>query len=360
MKILYDHQMFTMQKFGGVTRYFAELITCLPPDIEACMPQSIWSDNYYLRETVNKPVKQLGFPNNFRVKRRIYYFMNNFAAHKLARKKHYDIIHPTWYDSYILKKRKKPLVITIHDLIQERFSKDFLFYDRSIKKKHLLMTKADHIIAVSHQTKEDIINMTGISPQKISVVHHGYRSTITPAAPLADNYILYVGDRRKYKNFSTLCEAVAPILHDNNTLSLICAGNSFTDEEFNLFKKLNISTTQIRAIHATDAELMSLYHYAKAFIYPSLYEGFGIPILEAFANNCPVCLSHTSCFPEVAGDAAIYFDPQSAESMRDTIENVLYMSGEGNRLRKAGLERVKQFTIEKMVNETCNIYRALM
>lgn len=358
MKILYDHQMFTMQRFGGVTRYFAELMACLPAGYEACLPQGLWSDNYYLGETVGYASRVLKHPGAFRWRRRLYYFMNQGLTVCRTRRGDYDVLHPTWYDPYVLCRRRKPLVITVHDLIQERFSSDFRFYDRSALNKKRLMQAADHIIAVSHCTKADIVSIAGIAPDKVSVVHHGYRPAahLNPVPPLGVHYVLYVGDRRKYKNFTAFAEAMTPLLQADGRLSVLCAGAPFSPEENALFSRLGLGTGRFQALQATDAQLVSLYRHADVFVYPSLYEGFGIPILEAFANGCPVCLSRASSFPEVAGEAAAYFDPASAEDMRLAIERIVYDGAEAARLKAAGLERVKLFTIDKMVAGTCAVY----
>lgn len=358
MKILYDHQMFTMQRFGGVTRYFAELMACLPAGYEACLPQGLWSDNYYLGETVGYASRVLKHPGAFRWRRRLYYFMNQGLTVCRTRRGDYDVLHPTWYDPYVLCRRRKPLVITVHDLIQERFSSDFRFYDRSALNKKRLMQAADHIIAVSHCTKADIVSIAGIAPDKVSVVHHGYRPAahLNPVPPLGVHYVLYVGDRRKYKNFTAFAEAMTPLLQADGRLSVLCAGVPFSPEENALFSRLGLGTGRFQALQATDAQLVSLYRHADVFVYPSLYEGFGIPILEAFANGCPVCLSRASSFPEVAGGAAAYFDPASAEDMRLAIERIIYDRAEAARLKAAGLERVKLFTIDKMVAGTCAVY----
>lgn len=359
MKILYDHQMFTMQRFGGVTRYFAELMACLPAGYEACLPQGLWSDNYYLRETVGYASRVLKHPDAFRWRRRLYYFMNQGLTLCRTRRGDYDVLHPTWYDPYVLRRRRKPLVITVHDLIQERFSNDFRFYDRSGLNKKRLMQAADHIIAVSHCTKADIVSIAGIAPEMVSVVHHGYRpmDQVIPSPPLGAHYVLYVGDRRKYKNFTVFVEAMTPLLQADERLSVICAGAPFSQGENALFARLGLGMGRFHALQATDAQLVSLYRHADVFVYPSLYEGFGIPILEAFANGCPVCLSRASSFPEVAGEAAVYFDPTSAEDMRLAIERIIYDGAEAARLKAAGLARVQLFTIDKMVAGTCAVYR---
>ena len=106
--------------------------------------------------------------------------------------------------------------------------------------------------------------------------------------------------------------------------------------------------------------MASLYRHALCFVFPSLYEGFGIPILEAFSNNCPVCLSNASCFPEVAGDAAIYFEPQNAQSMYDVLREVITKPTLRDELRMRGNERIKDFSLQKMVKETCDVYRNVL
>jgi glycosyltransferase involved in cell wall biosynthesis len=105
--------------------------------------------------------------------------------------------------------------------------------------------------------------------------------------------------------------------------------------------------------------MASLYRHALCFVYPSLYEGFGIPILEAFANGCPVCLSDASCFPEVASDAALYFNPNDADSMLCTIKELLEYASLRDELCVKGAARGKEFSIERMVEQTCNVYRKL-
>ena len=105
--------------------------------------------------------------------------------------------------------------------------------------------------------------------------------------------------------------------------------------------------------------MRSLYRHALCFVFPSHYEGFGIPILEAFANGCPVCLSGASCFPEVAGDAALFFNPNDAQSMQDTLKEVLVSSALREELARKGTLRSKEFSLERMVEQTCNVYRKL-
>jgi glycosyltransferase involved in cell wall biosynthesis len=123
-------------------------------------------------------------------------------------------------------------------------------------------------------------------------------------------------------------------------------------------QKWNV-TDRILHISADDREMASLYRHALCFVFPSHYEGFGIPILEAFANGCPVCLSNASCFPEVAGDAALFFNPNDAQSMLDTLRETVKSEALRKQLSAAGLERIKDFSLSNMVQRTCEVYRKL-
>lgn len=360
-KILYDNQMFTFQRFGGVTRYFADLMYNLPAnEFVADIPMK-YCENHYITETYGRKYKSFSFPNNYRVRRRIYSCINNCISRSAIKNSDYDIFHPTYFDTYFLndiKRRRKPFVLTIHDMTFERYPQNVLIYDRTIPNKKRLIAEADHIIAVSENTKRDIVEILGTDPSKISVVHHGYKPVTNVAPQLFDRYVLYVGDRRGYKNFFPWLESILPILRTDASLDVVCTGSPFTVAEIKQFEEWGIGD-RLHHIAANDAQMASLYRHAQCFVFPSHYEGFGIPILEAFNSGCPVCLSNASCFPEVAGDAAIYFNPNDAQSMQDTLKEVLTSQNLREELRQKGMLRGKEFSLKRMVEQTCNVYRKL-
>ncbi|MBR5813797.1 MAG: glycosyltransferase family 4 protein [Bacteroidaceae bacterium] len=360
-KILYDNQMFTFQRFGGVTRYFADLMYNLPADEFVADIPMRYCENHYVTETYGHKYKTINFPKNYRIKRRIYALANNYVSKRAIKHNDYDIFHPTYFSPYFLetvKERQKPFVLTIHDMTFERYPQDVLIYDRTIPHKKLLIAEADHIIAVSENTKRDIVELLGTDPSKISVVHHGYRPVAKAVAPLFDRYVLYVGERKGYKNFLPWLSAIRPIFNLDPGLKIVCTGSPFTHAEQKLLARWNIADRLVH-ISANDAQMASLYRHALCFVFPSQYEGFGIPILEAFHNNCPVCLSNASCFPEVAGDAAMFFNPGDAQSMHDTLKEVLASSTLREELRRKGSLRSKEFSLERMVEQTCDVYRKL-
>lgn len=354
MKILYDHQMFTLQKYGGVTRYFFDLITNLPHGYEYELPIK-FSENQYLSDGLSSRCKNISYISSFRVKRRIYYFFNNLLSKRAINSNAYDLFHPTYYDTYFLQDINKPLIITIHDMIHEKYPDYFKSYDNTSEKKLLLCRKADHIISVSENTKKDLVDLFGIHPDKISVVYHGYFQKNRLENALFNNYILYVGERKGYKNFFGFVEAIIPLLLKDPDLKIVCTGKPFNAKEIAIFNEWKISK-QLFQLSASDEQLASLYKYALLFVYPSLYEGFGIPILEAFKNECPVCLSNSSCFPEIAGNAACYFNPLDSESILDAITKLLTCKDYSQQLRVLGNSRLKLFSIAKMVRGTCDIY----
>lgn len=360
-KILYDNQMFTFQRFGGVTRYFADLMYNLPQEEFSSEMPIHFCENHYVTNTYGQDCHTLSFPTNYRLRRRLYQIANRMCTIKALKNDDFDIFHPTYYSPYFLdrlKKRQKPFVLTIHDMTFERYPQDVLIYDRTIPHKKRLIAEADHIIAVSEHTKRDIVELLGTDPQKISVVHHGVRAAESIAPQMFDHYILYVGERKGYKNFLPWLSAVRPLLMADKTLKIVCTGAPFSKYENKIFVKWGIED-RLKHIAADDAQMASLYRHALCFVFPSHYEGFGIPILEAFSNGCPVCLSNASCFPEVAADAALFFNPNDAQSMHDTLREVINNVTLRKELSGKSLERVKEFSLENMVHNTCNVYRKI-
>jgi glycosyltransferase involved in cell wall biosynthesis len=227
--------------------------------------------------------------------------------------------------------------------------------------KSLLIPVAHAIIAISEQTKRDILNFyPNLSPNKITVIHHGVtQMKFESISNQYGNYILFVGGREGYKNFNNFFKAIVPILKNDKTLNLVCTGSSFNKIELQMINDAMLHM-QCYSVYVNDIELNSLYKHARVFVFPSFYEGFGLPILEAFVNECPICISNASCFPEIAGDAAVYFDPNSTDSIKNSIERVIDDPELSNFLRDRGRERVKDFSWEKSAKLHFDLYKSLM
>lgn len=350
--VLYDHQAFDLQKFGGISRYFCEIIRKLhiPYDLSVR-----YSNNYYLNHW--KLSKYLIPLPKFIYK----YYRKKFqkanlqlALHLLESNRKY-IFHPTYYDPYFLDYvGEHPYVITVHDMIHEKFPQYFNDAKEIIQRKKEVILNAKRIIAISRNTKKDIVELLHIDPSKIDIIYHSTSMEIFSGKhklKLPQRFLLFIGDRTPYKNFDRFIDVFAKIRKKDNNLFAVYTGSRLNRNERNAIAAKGVSK-YIYHVKASDNALSELYSRTLLFIYPSLYEGFGIPILEAYACHCPIALSNTSCFPEIAGNAAAYFDPYSNESMYETITEIIYNESKRRQLIQLGNERLQYYSWEKAAKET--------
>lgn len=360
MKIAFDFQVFSIQRFGGISRYFRDLADGLdaasPGSVRVVSPLHV---NSYLESAAAKVV---GFRiPEIKYSRRVVRALNLLASKPILDSYSPDVLHETYY-SVSTVRCDCPRIVTVFDMINEKFPA--MFKDNRITlEKRISIDRADRLICISEQTKSDLIECFDVDPAKISVVylgHSGFPSTTVDAAvPEGAPYVLYVGNREGYKNFVPFARAFAAS-SSMASMRVVCfGGGRWTSEELALIASCRFAEGQILQINGDDSMLAALYRSAALFVYPSLYEGFGIPPLEAMSNNCPVACSNASSIPEVVGDAAAYFDPTDLDSMRDAMEKVLCDSDVRRDLIAAGIERVKQFTWEKCARETMDVYKSV-
>jgi glycosyltransferase involved in cell wall biosynthesis len=366
MKLLYDHQIFSSQRYGGISRYFYELIKAFDQMEDVKINTSLLiSNNHYISN--QQHVKYIDFlPNKYFIgKHKLFNIINTPMSILKLKQQNFDIFHPTYYNPYFLKSIKnKPFVLTVYDMIHEKFKDTFSLKDKTSDYKKLLVEKASKIIAISKSTKNDLIDIFGTDSSKIEVVYLGnsmdYKLSKNIEIPIPKKYILFVGSRGGYKNFKLFIHSMFELLQKDRTLFVVCVGgNKFNKEEIQLFSELNI-TQQLVQFSLDDDKLAYFYINAQLFVFPSLYEGFGIPVLESFACHCPLVCSNTSSLPEVAGEAACYFDPYSESSIKENVRKVL----ENDLLRKQmilkGKEQLQYFSWEKTVLETKQIYERII
>ncbi|WP_460973789.1 glycosyltransferase family 4 protein [Spirosoma migulaei] len=367
MKILYDHQTFTANRFGGISRYFYQLMSALRRQGIETSVAIRFSNNEYLNQNQWSRTTSFQYFLGYRRTNRLFSLINRLWSSVQVRRGQYDLFHPTFFHPYFLKFiGNKPFVLTYHDAIKDKFGDRYGHVDNASKaQKQVLFNRAAHIIAVSENTKNDLIELFQIQADKITVIHHAthFQNLAVPDTfqiQIPSSYLLYVGSRDSYKNFGPFLQALAPLLKNDSTLKLLCGGGgTFSVDEIRLIEQLGL-TGQVVYYAINDLILYRLYQHALAFIYPSLYEGFGIPILEAFAAGCPVVLSNRSCFPDVAQDAALYFDPESGRSIRQQIESILVDPGLRQSLRQKGYRRQEAFSTDQMVNQTLEVYRRVI
>ncbi|HPO49277.1 MAG TPA: glycosyltransferase family 1 protein [Spirochaetota bacterium] len=372
MKILYDHQIFSYQKFGGISRYHFELINHYKKlsEIDADIGLK-WTDNFYLKNLNYKDVDEnILSKANSNLKTLQRYNINKKESIKYLKGNDFNIFHPTFYDPYFLKYLRKKFVLTIYDMTPELFPDSFrnnwLYYrlvsKRWIDSKKELSKKSSIVFSISENTKNDIVKLYGIEPSKIKTIYLSHSIIIEKNINInvPEKYILYVGARKGYKNFNFLLKVFKKISDRYKDISLICLGGGvFDNEENQLIESLNLQKKIFR-FNANDNELFYYYNKALCFIYPSLYEGFGIPILESFASSCSVLLSNASCFPEIALDSGLYFDPLNEDSLYENVIRIINDKDLRKNYIERGLKRVKDFSWEKTANETLQVYKSLL
>jgi len=338
----------------------------------------------YLRQIA---VPGVNWPANFQFKK--ISWQRLWTQGGLARQTFADKLDVLFVPAHTIPIIRRPglkTVVTVHDLgseylpgmhqVKQRFYLGFM--------QKVQLRSATKIIAVSEATKEDLVKKIGIDSKKIKVVYEGYDKKLF--RPIrgdllvnslkrydlqSGNYFLFVGTVQPRKNLERLIKAFSSfvIRHSSNLkkiriakneLQLVIAGSKgwLSDEIYKLPKKLGIDEKVKFLGYVSDQDLPALYSGAVALTFPSLFEGFGLPILEAQASGCPVLTSNISSMPEVAGPAAaggsVLVDPYSVDGIVKGMERVK-LEGERGKLIKAGFENIKRFSWEKCAKETLEV-----
>lgn len=398
MRVLFDHQVFSLEVMGGMSKYYCELMHGLKKlGHEVVVP--VWrTNNGYLIEAEKsestlktKKGRYYTWLKNwaFKWKNNLIFWYNKYRFLMNYEKllNWVDLVHITLFDPYmidILKKKNIPFVFNVYDLNHKtqnlkktglKWLFDFKMCDYADKGIAHLGYWAQSIICVSQQTKKDLLRYyPAIDEKKIQIIYHSIDNSqlqilnyqwlkwdmaIENWKSRIGNYILYIWKRKaEYKNFKPFVRAIAPSLSDD--LKLVCLGHEgFDDEEFKLFEELWVSDYVIQ-MWGDESVKFDLLKNASCFVYPSLAEWFGIPILEARAGWCPVLCSNISVFIEIGAWAALYFDPKNIENMRELIEAVVKNSEIQNNLKMLWSQRVKLFSKEVELEKTVDVYEKVI
>jgi glycosyltransferase involved in cell wall biosynthesis len=269
-----------------------------------------------------------------------------------------------------IHKTQIPAVVTIHDLIFLRHPYYYKFFDRVIyqHKVNYACRKAQKVIAISEQTKNDIIELTGTDNDKIEVIHQAIspvffdknlHTDVHAKYKLPRDYILAVGTIEERKNQLSILKA----LHEQNIdVPLVLVGNptAYTNDLHRFMARHAMQKQVIFLKNIAETDLAALYQSASLSVYISVYEGFGLPVIESMAKGCPVITSNVSCLPETAGGAAVLCSPDNIIQLGTEIKKLLGDSAYKNQFIRLGLERAQSFRPEKYAENLISLYKEIV
>lgn len=361
MKVLVEPCAF---RFGrsGVTRYWAAVCTGLRrADVDVDLPL-VASGSDYLRGLL--PLDQMhAFPGSLDKMRGPLLRLSSALSRRLFLRKlaanRHDVVLPTALQpdpAVIEAAPRTPVALVCHDTMRS-MSVPGGAADAWSDPLHRLLAlarRSARVICVSERTRRDLLTCVPIAEERVKVVHTGNLLPLwarigEPVPGLPERFLFFVGSRQVRKNFVGLIHGLAPLLREAGAPRLVCTG-SFSRWERDLLDAHGVGHL-VLGTDATDRQMVTLYEKAIALLFPTLYEGFGMPVLEAMALGCPVITSTNSSLPEVAGDAVLYVDTTRPEDIRSGVERLLKQPEMRATLSKAGRARAERFTFEAMMRD---------
>jgi glycosyltransferase involved in cell wall biosynthesis len=359
MRVRFSHHIFRIESFGGVSRYITELHSGLLArgvDSRIVAPFHV---NGFLRGRAGVTGTDISWVRPRVARQALARAVDQGWAHRAGRRLGpSDIAHLTYFDP--VRPPAGRVVTTVYDMVHELYPAGVGRRDGTIETKRATCESADLVLTISEQTRTDLLERYTLDPQRVVVTPLGVRavSLDDQLTPARKPFILYVGDRRRpYKNFDAFVAAYARLARG---VGLVCfGGGPFTAHELAQFERLGITAV---AHHAggDDRELARYYLSARALVYPSLYEGFGLPPLEAMVYGCPVAAAAAGAIPEVVGPAALLFDPTDEDAIAYAIERVVTDDDVRETLVAAGRVRAAAFTWARTVDRTVGAYEAVL
>lgn len=364
-----DYQ-FSMQKFSACLE---QGLFQQGHQIQALQPQAVFGRPF--ESTVTGIAKWLGYIDK--------YLLFPFTLRKSA--KWADVIHICDHSNaiYVSHIKKYTHLVTCHDLMAVRSAlgefeeNDQIGKTGQLQQQWILkgLQAAGHIASVSNATRQDIMRLAKQPPENVTVIHNGLNYAFNPVAKeqalallakygITENmrFLLHVGGNQWYKNRKGLLAIFNQIIRQqpDTDLKLVMAGKPFTDELYRLIRQYDLQDKVIELTEPSTEELCALYSLATAFIFPSLCEGFGWPIIEAQACNALVFTSNREPMTEVGGDAAIYIDPEAPDHAASIITDTLDNNDLINKTLNANPSNLPQFSTELMVKKYLSLYQAII
>ncbi len=352
MNILYDTYIYKLQKTGGINRYLTEIVSNLPKKFQPFLFQKI-ENSLFLPS--HPRIKNFWIPNALRLSPAILKW----------RMRSIDVVHPSYYhlcEPLTWSALPGKVVITVYDLIMMRFAERYSRSEKVIKDQKAALKRADHIICISHSTQNDLLERFPECESRSSVIPLAASlssSKVSMERPFPNRYFLYVGGRTFYKNFILTLHAFAILRKKYQDLQLVVVGGAFNDEEKKLLAQLKLSGAVFLVEYPEDELLSLLYQHSFALLYPSEYEGFGLPPLEAMKMGVPVIALNTSSLPEVVGTGGILLEPKKATAsvLAEAVISLLESETLYKQLSCEALKQAHKFSWKRTVDETIEVYK---
>ena len=366
LRVLYDFVIFRMERRGGISRYITELAQRLgrSGEVEPSIFAGVHDNGFIADPAIVRGVNIIGRRAPTPRARGSVFGALDYGAFRIYQKlgAQPDVYHPSYYPRTIGRRPGVALVATVYDMIHERLP-DFHRGDPTPRRKRALIEAADRILCISETTAADLTTFYGVDPSRITVTYLGAGSAAwhtgrrAPSTRVGRPYFLYVGRRSGYKNFQTLLEAyISDSMLRDETALVAVGGGEWTASERALIGEGGRRVV-VEQLEADEAQLQRLYRGAIALCVPSLYEGFGLPVVEAMRAECPVIANAAGSLPEIVGDAGIVGSMTDAGVLAATMRAL--MSDEERRAfyRERGRIRAKLFDWNHTAALTLEAYR---
>ncbi|HEU0294630.1 MAG TPA: glycosyltransferase family 1 protein [Anaerolineales bacterium] len=365
MDVIIDGYIYHAQKVGGISRIFNEVLPVLNSLDPNLSIKILMQDR---KPELDEQIEQIIIPNlekYFRpwsLWKEFHPILNGLLIDQRIKQTKNKVFHSTYYRS--LKGWQGKQVLSVYDLIHEKYPALFADTRKVLHLKSQAFKRADHIICISGTTKEDLVHYYDIPDEKISIgllaCNQQFRTVESTEINfrVGTPFILYLGGRSSYKGFSNLVNTYShwKFRHD---VHLVVVGDEWTRQETDLLSRAGIQDCVLLFGNINDQQLCDLYNQARAFIYPSHYEGFGIPLLEAMACGCPLIASDIPSTREVAGTIPFYFEVAKSEDLEEALNMCVEKELRKSKQVQAGLDWARQYSWRKTAQVFIDVYRNL-